>query len=106
MNVIQFPGRNNEGTLRRQYTRSIYDSLKRLEAVGRYDKDTVLVMLGYLSGAIVAFHFSGDDVAASVTLKAAERLEENWQCFSDVTFGLIRELDPQLLEKEDHVPID
>lgn len=106
MNVIQFPGRNNEGTLRRQYTRSIYDSLKRLEVVGKYDKDTVLVMLGYLSGAIVAFHFTGDEVAANVTLKAAERLEDNWLGFTDVIFGLIRELDPQLFEKEDHGTID
>lgn len=93
MSVLPFPARSNVPPMREAFRQGIVDGWNALVDVGKIDKASVNVMIGFLSGASIAFRVVGDEPAASACETAAQRLVSSWHQYEPCITKLIEELD-------------
>lgn len=77
-NVVEFPNRSRKNTLREAYAESL---LAGSDTYDLLEKESVRVMVGYLTGASVAFRVLGDMEAAEWCEQGAQSIIDDWEHF-------------------------
>ncbi len=87
--ILKLPVKPGQISLREAYCNGIRESNN---ALSHIDRPAVSTMIGYLTGAVVAFRITGDEEAANLCEWAAMQLFNDWSAFSDC----VKELHTQL----------
>lgn len=88
LHLVRVPG---ETRTLEELLNGMADGFNRMVEVGRVDRVTTRVMMGYLSAGAIALRCNGLDDAADLFLEAARELEANWESFEDVCRKLARQ---------------
>lgn len=74
--------------LRSVYLEAIAEGYNSTKAVGRFDKATVNVMVGFLSAATIAFRATGDEEWAELLEECATKLNKDWKQYEELVVAL------------------
>lgn len=79
-----------------EYRKAIAGGVSALIQQGRFNKNDTLVMVGFLSAAIIAWRCTGNEKMASKFEAAATSINNDWKIFERIVQELCSELDEEI----------
>ncbi len=93
MPVIKLKPDSKHKTLIEAYRDGVAEAFNSLVGLGGFDRESSMVMVGYLSAAVVAFRLTGNETAAKQFVQVAARIHNDWRLLEEEVHALCTWLD-------------